>query len=69
MITQGKYSVWFRTPIGNGAGIVELGPNGELSVGDTTFSYVGNWEQAGERFKVAISAKRMAPGSPRVWIG
>jgi hypothetical protein len=38
MITEGKYSVWFRTPIGAGAGIVEFGPNGELSGGDTTFS-------------------------------
>src|SRR5258708_38257214 len=62
MITEGKYSVWFRTPIGDGAGIVEFGPNGELSGGDTTFSYIGNWEQDGQRVKAAISAKRMAPG-------
>src|SRR5260370_42570906 len=64
MISEGKNSVWFRTPIGDGAGIVEFGPNGELSGGDTTFSYIGNWEQDGERFKAAISAKRMAPGPP-----
>jgi hypothetical protein len=67
MITEGKYSVWFRTPIGDGAGIVEFGPNGELSGGDTTFSYIGNWEQDGERFKAAISAKRMTPGPPGVF--
>src|SRR5258708_32017879 len=67
MITEGKNSVWFRTPIGDGAGIVEFGPNGELSGGDTTFSYIGNWEQDGERFKAAISAKRMAPGPPGVF--
>jgi hypothetical protein len=67
MITEGKYSVWFRTPIGEGAGIVEFGPNGELSGGDTTFSYIGNWEQDGERFKAAISAKRMTPGPPGVF--
>ena len=67
MITEGKYSIWFRTPIGEGAGVVELGPNGGLSGGDTTFSYIGNWEQDGERFKAAILAKRMAPGPPGVF--
>jgi hypothetical protein len=67
MITEGKYSAWFRTPIGDGAGMVEFGPNGELSGGDTTFSYIGNWEQDGERFKAAISAKRMMPGPPGVF--
>jgi hypothetical protein len=67
MITEGKYSIWFRTPIGVGAGIVEFGPNGELSGGDTTFSYIGNWEQDGERFKAALSARRAAPGPPGVF--
>ena len=67
MITEGKYSIWFKTPIGDGAGIVEFGPSGELSGGDTTFSYIGNWEQDGERFKAAISARRMAPGPPGVF--
>ena len=41
MITPGKYSVWFKTPIGEGAGIVEFGPDGKLSGGDSTFSYDG----------------------------
>ena len=67
MITEGKYSIWFSTAIGNGAGIVELGPNGALSGGDTTFSYGGNWEQDGERFRAAISARRTAPGPPGVF--
>lgn len=47
--------------------MVEFGPNGKLSGGDTTFSYIGNWEQDGERFKAAISAKRTAPGPPGVF--
>ena len=67
MITEGKYSVWFRTPVGDGAGVVEFGPNGELSGGDSTFSYVGTWEQDSERFKAAISAKRTVPGPPGVF--
>jgi hypothetical protein len=67
LITEGKYSIWFKTPIGEGAGVVDFGPHGELSGGDTTFSYAGNWEQNGERFKAAISAKRIAPGPPGVF--
>ena len=67
MITQGRYSVWFKTPIGEGAGVVEFGPDGRLSGGDTTFSYVGNWTQEGERFKAVILAKRIASGPPGVF--
>jgi hypothetical protein len=26
MITPGKYTVWFRTPVGEGAGVVDFGP-------------------------------------------
>jgi hypothetical protein len=67
LITQGKYSVWFKTPVGEGAGVVKFGPNGKLSGGDTTFAYVGNWEQVGNRFKSTLSAKRIAPGPPGVF--
>jgi hypothetical protein len=67
LITEGQYSIWFKTPIGEGAGVVDFGPDGELSGGDTTFSYVGNWEQDGERFKATLSAKRIEPGPPGVF--
>jgi hypothetical protein len=67
VLRVGKYSVWFRTPVGEGAGVVEFGPNGKLSGGDPSFSYIGNWEQDGERFKVALFAKRIAPGPPGVF--
>ena len=67
MITPGKYSVWFKTPVGEGAGVVEFDPSGKLSGGDTSFSYDGNWEQDGDRFKATLSAKRIAPGPPGVF--
>jgi hypothetical protein len=67
LITEGKYSVWFRTPVGEGAGVVEFGSNGQLSGGDATFAYTGYWKQDRERFKAAISAKRIAPGPPGVF--
>jgi hypothetical protein len=67
LITEGKYSVWFKTPVGEGAGVVEFGPNGTLSGGDTTFSYDGHWKQDGERFKATLCAKRTSPGPPGVF--
>jgi hypothetical protein len=67
LITQGKYSSWFKTPVGEGAGVVELGPNGKLSGGDETYSYDGNWTQDGERFRATLTARRFAPGPPGVF--
>ena len=67
MINQGKYSSWFKTPVGEGAGVVELGPNGKLSGGDETYSYAGNWTQDGERFRATLTARRFAPGPPGVF--
>jgi len=66
LITQGKYSVWFRTAVGEGAGVVEFGPDGKLIGGDTTFSYAGNWTQEGEQFRATLSAKRATPRPPGV---
>jgi hypothetical protein len=67
MVTAGKYSVWFKTPIGEGAGVVEFDPDGELHGGDSTFSYDGNWKHVSGRFQAALSAKRVAPGPPGVF--
>lgn len=62
MIREGKYSVWFRTPTGEGAGVVEFGPNGMLSGGDASYSYSGHWEQDGDRFAARLTSKRFGPG-------
>lgn len=64
MINPGKYSVWFKTPVGEGAGVVEFGPDGKLGGGDTTFSYTGSWTQEGSRFKAAILPGESRPGHP-----
>ncbi|MDN5000999.1 hypothetical protein ACFQZO_08910 [Bradyrhizobium sp. GCM10027634] len=45
MITPGRYAVWFKTPVGEGAGVVEFGPDGTLAGGDDTFAYAGSWTQ------------------------
>lgn len=67
MIKEGKYSVWFKTPIGEGAGVVEFGPYSELTGGDSTYSYSGDWEHDGDRFGATFSAIRIAPGPPGVF--
>lgn len=67
LLTEGKYSVWFRTPIGEGSGVVKLRADGQLSGGDTTFAYTGNWKREGEQFRITVSAKRAEPGPPGVF--
>lgn len=67
MIRAGRYSVWFKTPVGEGAGVVVFGPDGKLGGGDATFSYYGDWEQEGKRFKATLSAKRTSAGPPGVF--
>lgn len=58
MLSEGKYSVWFKTPVGAGAGIVELDSEGMLTGGDPPFSYSGHWEKDGDQLRAAISSKR-----------
>jgi len=67
MITPGRYSSWFKTPIREGSGIVEIGGDGKLGGGDDTFVYDGHWSQDGERFRATLSAKRVVPGPPDVF--
>jgi len=67
LVSQGTYTGWFKTPIGEGSGIVELAPDGRLSGGDSTFSYSGNWTLEGARLRATMSAKRVAPGPPGVF--
>lgn len=67
MIAPGKYAAWFKTPVGEGAGVVELGADGKVNGGDHTFAYTGNWTQEGNRIRAAYSAKRVVPGPPGVF--
>jgi hypothetical protein len=67
VITAGRYSAWFRTPIGEGAGTVILNDDGTLGGGDTSFTYSGKWERIGERIRAVYTAKRTSPGPPGVF--
>lgn len=67
MITPGRYSSWFKTPVREGSGIVEIGADGKLGGGDDTFVYSGHWSQDGDRFRATLSAKRVVAGPPGVF--
>jgi hypothetical protein len=66
MLENGKYSVWFRTPLGEGTGIVQL-RDGELTGGDTVLAYSGSYDQDGDVFSVNIATKRHSPGQLSVF--
>ena len=62
MLRDGKYSVWLRTPLAEGMGVVVLAPDGTLSGGDTIMSYTGHWRIEGEQFEATVFATRHSPG-------
>jgi hypothetical protein len=62
MLKDGKYSVWMRTPLAEGMGVVVLSPDGKLSGGDTIMSYTGRWRSEGEQFEATLFATRHSPG-------
>jgi hypothetical protein len=67
VLKEGKYSVWFRTPVAEGTGVVVLAPNGRLTGSDTVLSYTGHWRTDGEQFEATVSTSRHSPGQPSVF--
>jgi hypothetical protein len=57
MLQNSKYSVWFRTPKGEGHGIISL-MDGNLSGGDNISSYTGTYVQDGDEFTATIAVER-----------
>ena len=66
MLRNGSYSAWFRTPQGEGTGIVVLG-DGKLTGGDTMLAYAGTYFQNGNRFSASVRTRRHTPGQPSVF--
>jgi hypothetical protein len=66
MLANGRYSAWFRTPLGEGTGIVVL-QDGTVSGGDTVIAYSGSYEQEGNDFSAEIALKRHTPGQLSVF--
>jgi hypothetical protein len=66
MIQDGEYAAWFKTPRGEGTGIVRLA-NGEITGGDSVLTYSGRYEVDEDRFTAVVSTKRHAAGQPSVF--
>ncbi|MBR1090312.1 hypothetical protein JQ621_22840 [Bradyrhizobium manausense] len=63
MLRDGKYAAWFRTPRGQGTGLVDL-VDGQIAGRDNFFTYGGTYELEQQRFTAVLTVKRHADGGP-----
>ncbi|MGX1140395.1 hypothetical protein AB7M11_004631 [Bradyrhizobium ottawaense] len=67
MMRDGKYAAWFRTPRGQGTGIVHLA-DGRISGSDSFFTYGGSYQFGDDqRFTAVLTTRRYAEGPPTVF--
>jgi large exoprotein involved in heme utilization and adhesion len=66
MLHNGSYSAWFKTPAGQGTGIVTLA-DGTISGGDSVIAYSGSYDQDGDRFIATVKTRRFCAGQPSVF--
>jgi hypothetical protein len=66
MLQNSRYSVWFRTPQGEGYGIVSL-LDGTVSGGDNLSSYTGTYIQDGDKFAATVAVRRHTQGPPSLF--
>lgn len=66
MLRDGKYAAWFRTPLGQGTGIVHLA-GGLIAGCDCFFTYGGSYQVDQDRFTAVLTTKRHAQGPPTVF--
>jgi hypothetical protein len=61
MLADGLYSVRFKTPMGEGAGVVTL-IGGRLRGGDAGIAYLGSYKQDGDNFTATVKTQRHTQG-------
>jgi hypothetical protein len=66
MLRNGSYSIWFRTPLREGTGVVVFN-NGKITGGDTVLGYTGTYFQNGDTFTASVATRRHSPGQPSVF--
>ncbi|MDA9409883.1 hypothetical protein [Bradyrhizobium sp. CCBAU 45384] len=66
MLRDGKYAAWFRTPRGQGTGLVDL-TEGRISGSDSFFTYGGSYQVDQQRFTAVLTVKRHTEGNPSVF--
>jgi len=66
MLQNGEYAAWFKTPRGEGTGILLLA-NGKITGGDSVLTYSGSYQVDEDRFTAVVSTKRHAAGQPTLF--
>jgi autotransporter translocation and assembly factor TamB len=66
MLADGFYGVRFKTPNGEGSGVVTLA-NSQLRGGDSALTYSGTFSQDGDNFAADVATSRHAHGLPSVF--
>lgn len=66
MLRDGKYAAWFRTPRGQGTGVVDL-TDGRISGSDSFFTYGGSYRVDERHFSAVLTVNRHADGPPSVF--
>jgi len=66
MLRDGKYAAWFRTPRGQGTGVVDL-IEGRIVGSDSFFTYGGSYQVDQQRFTAILTVKRHAEGNQSVF--
>jgi len=61
MLKDGTYAAWFRTPRGQGTGIVHIG-DGQIWGRDSVMFYNGACAIDGDRFTATVTTKRHSDG-------
>jgi hypothetical protein len=61
MLQDGQYAAWFKTPRGEGTGILLLA-NGKITGGDHVLTYSGSYQVDEDRFTAVVSTRRHATG-------
>jgi hypothetical protein len=66
MLQDGEYAAWYKTPRGEGTGIIRLA-NGEITGGDSVLSYSGWYTVEQDRFTAVLTTRRHTAGQPSVF--
>ena len=66
MLDDGEYAAWYKTPRGEGTGIVILA-DGKLTGSDSVLAYSGSYEVAADRLTAVVSTRRHSPGQPSLF--
>lgn len=67
MLKDGKYAAWFRTPRGQGTGIVHLA-DGRISGSDSFITYGGSYQfDDDQHFTAVLTTRRHSDGPPTVF--